>query len=84
MPAPTLAEAVAQYGRDAYLLTVAEDGPHTSFVGLRAAATLERRARGGITSDVGMQCLLGVSRIKTVSVALVAAILFVIGSPPLS
>jgi hypothetical protein len=32
MSAPTLAEAVAQYGRDAYLLTVANDGPHTSFV----------------------------------------------------
>src|SRR5215468_5011236 len=32
MPAATLAEAVAQYGRDAYLLTVANDGPHTSFV----------------------------------------------------
>ena len=32
MPAPTLAEAIAQYGRDAYLLTVASDGPHTSFV----------------------------------------------------
>ena len=32
MAAPTLAEAVAQYGRDAYLLTVADDGPHTSFV----------------------------------------------------
>ena len=32
MSAPTLADAVAQYGRDAYLLTVANDGPHTSFV----------------------------------------------------
>jgi hypothetical protein len=32
MPAPTLAEAIAQYGCDAYLLTVASDGPHTSFV----------------------------------------------------
>jgi hypothetical protein len=32
MPALTLAEAVAQYGRDAYLLTIANDGPHTSFV----------------------------------------------------
>ena len=32
MSAPTLAEAVAQYGRDAYLLTIANDGPHTSFV----------------------------------------------------
>jgi hypothetical protein len=32
MSALTLAEAVAQYGRDAYLLTIANDGPHTSFV----------------------------------------------------
>jgi hypothetical protein len=32
MPAPTLAEAVAHYGRSAYLLTIANDGPHTSFV----------------------------------------------------
>jgi hypothetical protein len=32
MPAPTLAEAIAQYGREAYLLTIANDGPHTSFV----------------------------------------------------
>ena len=32
MSAPTLAEAVAQYGRDAYLLTIANDSPHMSFV----------------------------------------------------
>jgi hypothetical protein len=32
MPTPTLAEALSQYGRDAYLLTIADDGPHTSFV----------------------------------------------------
>jgi hypothetical protein len=32
MPTPTFAEAVAQYGRGAYLLTIANDGPHTSFV----------------------------------------------------
>jgi hypothetical protein len=32
MPTPTLAEAISQYGRDAYLLTIANDGPHTSFV----------------------------------------------------
>jgi hypothetical protein len=32
MPASTLAEAVAHYGREAYLLTIANDGPHTSFV----------------------------------------------------
>jgi hypothetical protein len=32
MTAPTLADAIAQYGPDAYLLTIANDGPHTSFV----------------------------------------------------
>ena len=32
MSTPTLAEALMQYGRDAYLLTMADDGPHTSFV----------------------------------------------------
>jgi hypothetical protein len=32
MPAPTLPEAIAQYGREAYLLTVGKDGPHTSNV----------------------------------------------------
>ena len=30
MPICTLAEAISHYGRDAYLLTVAPDGPHTS------------------------------------------------------
>lgn len=28
----TLAEAIDHYGRDAYLLTIAQDGPHTSNV----------------------------------------------------
>jgi hypothetical protein len=32
MPIRTLAEAIAHYGREAYLLTVAKDGPHTSNV----------------------------------------------------
>ncbi len=32
MPIRTLAEAISYYGRDAYLLTVAQDGPHTSHV----------------------------------------------------
>jgi hypothetical protein len=32
MPAPTLSEAISQYGRQAYLLTVGKDGPHTSHV----------------------------------------------------
>ena len=32
MPIRTLAEAISHYGNDAYLLTVAKDGPHTSNV----------------------------------------------------
>ncbi len=32
MPIRTLAEAISHYGREAYLLTVAKDGPHTSSV----------------------------------------------------
>ena len=32
MPTPTLSEAISQYGREVYLLTVGKDGPHTSHV----------------------------------------------------
>src|SRR5262245_51559678 len=32
MSAPTLSEAISQYGHDAYLITVGKDGPHTSSV----------------------------------------------------
>ena len=32
MSVPTIAEAISQYGRDAYLLTVGKGGPHTSHV----------------------------------------------------
>ena len=40
MPASTLAEAVAQYGREANLLTIANDGPHTSFVSVDLNGTV--------------------------------------------
>jgi hypothetical protein len=30
MPTITLAAAIARYGRNAYLLTIGKDGPHTS------------------------------------------------------
>jgi hypothetical protein len=46
MPISTLAEAISHYGREAYLLTVAKDGPHTSNV------TIELRG-GGIGCNVG-------------------------------
>ena len=42
----TLAEAISHYGRDAYLLTVGQDGPHTSHV------TIELRG-GNIGCAVG-------------------------------
>ena len=32
MPISTLAEAISHYGREAWLLTVAKDGPHTGHV----------------------------------------------------
>ncbi len=34
MPIRTLNEAISHYGRKAYLLTVAKDGPHTSTVAI--------------------------------------------------
>lgn len=40
MPAPTLIETLARYGRNAYLLTVAGDGPHTSFVSVNLAGNV--------------------------------------------
>jgi hypothetical protein len=48
MPIRTLAEAVSHYGREAYLLTVAKDGPHTSNV------TIELRDGGCISCSVGI------------------------------
>jgi hypothetical protein len=48
MSALTLAEAVARYGRDAYLLTIASDGPHTSF---GRAVRIPRQPRGRLNGD---------------------------------
>ena len=50
----TLAEAISHYGREAYLLTVAKDGPHTSNV------TIELR-RGCIG------CIVGASAAKNIA-----------------
>jgi hypothetical protein len=50
----TLAEAISRYGRDAYLLTIAQDGPHTSNV------TIELRG-----DCIG--CNLGVSAAKNIA-----------------
>jgi hypothetical protein len=46
MPIRTLADAISHYGREAYLLSVAKDGPHTSHV------TIELRG-GSIACAVG-------------------------------
>jgi hypothetical protein len=47
MPIRTHAEAISHYGHDAYLLTVAKDGPHTSNV------TIELHG-GSIGCNVGV------------------------------
>lgn len=46
MTAPTLAEMVAQYGGDAYLLSIANDGPHMSFVSVSLDGSILRCALG--------------------------------------
>ena len=54
MPIRTLAEAISHYGHDAYLLTVAQDGPHTSHV------TIELRG-----SSIG--CAVGASAARNIA-----------------
>jgi hypothetical protein len=49
----TLADAISHYGHDAYLLTVAQDGPHTSYV------TIELRG-----NSIG--CTLGASAARNI------------------
>src|ERR1700733_6682585 len=56
MPIRTLAEAISHYGREAWLLTVAKDGPHTSPV------TIELRG-----SSIG--CTLGASAARNIASA---------------
>jgi hypothetical protein len=54
MPIHTLADAISHYGRDAYLLTVAQDGPHTSHV------TVELQGNG-------IACAVGVSAARNIA-----------------
>ena len=54
MPIRTLADAIAHYGDKAYLLTVAQDGPHTSHV------TIELRG-----SSIG--CAVGESAARNIA-----------------
>lgn len=56
MPAPRLEDAIAQYGPEAFLLTVGTDGPHTSSVrvklhGNTATCALGRSAGRNIASE---------------------------------
>jgi hypothetical protein len=61
MPIRTLAEAISQYGNDAYLLTVAQDGPHTSHV------TIELRGNT-LACVVGASAARNIARQPNVSV----------------
>src|SRR5215470_13405654 len=54
MSALTLADAITQYGHEAYLLTVGKDGPHTSHVSVDL--------RGDIIA-----CTIGASAAKNIS-----------------
>ena len=54
MSALTLTDAMAQYGHDAYLLTVGKDGPHTSNVSVNL--------RGDVIA-----CTIGASAAKNIS-----------------
>ena len=60
MPIRTLAEAISHYGHDAFLLTVAQDGPHTSYV------TIELRDRS-IACAVGAPAARNIAREPPVS-----------------
>lgn len=56
-----LAEAIAHYGRDAYLLTVAKDGPHTSNVTIELSG-------GRIGCNVGVSAARNIACERNVSV----------------
>jgi hypothetical protein len=60
MPIRTLAEAISHYGREAYLLSVAKDGPHTSHV------TIELRG-SGIACAVGASAAINIASQPNVS-----------------
>ena len=60
MPIRTLAEAISHYGREAYLLTVAKDGPHTSNV------TVELRG-GSIGCNLGTSAARNIAHAPNVS-----------------
>lgn len=53
MPAITLSDAIARYGRNAYLLTIGKDGPHTSNVSVDLRGNL-------------IACSLGASAVKNI------------------
>lgn len=57
----SLARAITVHGRDAYLLTVGDEGPHTSFVTVRYDA-------GRLSCILGKNALANVERTPDVSV----------------
>ena len=60
MPIRTLVAAISHYGREAYLLTVVKDGPHTSHV------TIELRG-GSIGCNLGGSAAKNIAREPNVS-----------------
>jgi hypothetical protein len=60
MSAPTLSEAISQYGRDAYLLTIGKTGPHTSNV------SIDLRGNA-INCPIGSSAAMNISREPHVS-----------------
>ncbi len=60
MPISTLTEAISHYGREAFLITVAKDGPHTSHV------TIELRG-SSIACALGASAAANIAREPNVS-----------------
>jgi hypothetical protein len=60
MPIRTLDEAISHYGREAYLLTIAKDGPHTSNVTIKLCG-------GTIGCNVGVSAAKNIAREPNVS-----------------
>ncbi len=54
MISPTLAEAMTEYGNDAYLLTISKSGPHTSHVSVHLCGNI-------------IECAIGASAAQNIS-----------------
>jgi hypothetical protein len=60
MSSPTLSQALEDYGREAYLLTVGKDGPHTTPVSIRFDGTV-------IDCGIGPSAARNISSVPNVS-----------------